>query len=223
MPDSPPESPTIQPVQVPTPWEDFPDNAYEQDQGSFMPVQLPKTIGEFMPYVGVSFEQWLSIEEYRVRMTTSGNGCQGSNHICIICWIEKLRQKTGDASSATRMESTNVKIVLASPSIAQAVAGVNIITILFTGSVNGMDNSLSRVVLLRWDLSYTLAMMANNVQPSQIGGICSKETNTKTSSSLKICHLCQDPSSSQRKTPWSSSTNLEYIAWRYDAVIVPML
>ncbi|KAG1870786.1 hypothetical protein F4604DRAFT_1681662 [Suillus subluteus] len=126
-------------------------------------------------------------------MTTSGNGCQGSNHICITSWIEKLRQKTGDASSANRMGSTNVKIVLASPSIARAVAGVNIITILFTGSVNGMDNSLSRVVSLRRDSSYTLAMMANNVRPSQIGGICSKETNTKTSSSLKICHLCRDP------------------------------
>ncbi|KAG1863869.1 hypothetical protein F4604DRAFT_1683495 [Suillus subluteus] len=85
-------------------------------------------------------------------MTTSGNGCQGRNHICITSWIEKLCQKTGDASSATRMGSTNVKIVLASPSIARAVAGVNIITILFTGSVNGMDNSLSRVVSLRWDL-----------------------------------------------------------------------
>ncbi|KAG1848672.1 hypothetical protein F4604DRAFT_1687633 [Suillus subluteus] len=109
-------------------------------------------------------------------MTTSGNGCQGSNHICITSWIEKLRQKTGDASSANRMGSTNVKIVLASPSIARAVAGVNIITILFTGSVNGMDNSLSRVVSLRRDSSYTLAMMANNVRPSQIGGICSKET-----------------------------------------------
>ncbi|KAG1889858.1 hypothetical protein F4604DRAFT_1673395 [Suillus subluteus] len=85
-------------------------------------------------------------------MTTSGNGCQGRNHICITSWIEKLCQKTGDALSATRMGSTNVKIVLASPSIARAVAGVNIITILFTGSVNGMDNSLSRVVSLRWDL-----------------------------------------------------------------------
>ncbi|KAG1884743.1 hypothetical protein F4604DRAFT_1919247 [Suillus subluteus] len=102
-------------------------------------------------------------------------------------------QKTGDASSANRMGSTNVKIVLASPSIARAVAGVNIITILFTGSVNGMDNSLSRVVSLRRNSSYTLAMMANNVRPSQIGGICSKEMNTKTSSSLKICHLCRDP------------------------------
>ncbi|KAG2360090.1 hypothetical protein BDR07DRAFT_1487457 [Suillus spraguei] len=85
-------------------------------------------------------------------MTTSGNGCQGRNHICITSWIEKLHQKTGDASSATRMGSTNVKIVLASLSIARAVAGVNIIAILFTGSVNGMVNSLSRVVSLMWDL-----------------------------------------------------------------------
>ncbi|KAG1848649.1 hypothetical protein F4604DRAFT_1687616 [Suillus subluteus] len=113
-------------------------------------------------------------------MTTSGNGCQGSNHICITSWIEKLRQKTGDASSANRMGSTNVKIVLASPSIARAVAGVNIITILFTGSVNGMDNSLSRVVLAQAGTRHTpSAMMANNVRPSQIGGICSKETNTE--------------------------------------------
>ncbi|KAG1815381.1 hypothetical protein EV424DRAFT_1473152 [Suillus variegatus] len=44
MPNSPPESPTIQPVKAPPPWEDFPDNTYEQDQGSFEPLQLPKTM-----------------------------------------------------------------------------------------------------------------------------------------------------------------------------------
>ncbi|KAG1867096.1 hypothetical protein C8R48DRAFT_747493 [Suillus tomentosus] len=44
MPNSPPESPTIQPVEAPPPWEDFPDNTYEQDQGSFEPLQLPKTM-----------------------------------------------------------------------------------------------------------------------------------------------------------------------------------
>jgi hypothetical protein len=42
MSNSPPESPTIQPVKVLTPWEDFPDNTYEQDQGLFEPLQLPK-------------------------------------------------------------------------------------------------------------------------------------------------------------------------------------
>ncbi|KAG1861306.1 hypothetical protein F4604DRAFT_1684111 [Suillus subluteus] len=95
-------------------------------------------------------------------MTTSGNGCQGSNHICITSWIEKLRQKTGDASSANRMGSTNVKIVLASPSIARAVAGVNIITILFTGSSClaqaglvihlGHDGKQCPALADRWDL-----------------------------------------------------------------------
>ncbi|KAG1886955.1 uncharacterized protein F5891DRAFT_1200211 [Suillus fuscotomentosus] len=40
MPNSPPESPTIQPVEAPPPWEDFPDNTYEQDQGSFEPFIL---------------------------------------------------------------------------------------------------------------------------------------------------------------------------------------
>ncbi|KAG1727579.1 uncharacterized protein EDB91DRAFT_1086380 [Suillus paluster] len=55
-------------------------------------------------------------------MTTSGNGCQGRNHISITSWIEKLHQKIGDASSAIRMGSINVKIVLGSHSIAQAVA-----------------------------------------------------------------------------------------------------
>jgi hypothetical protein len=44
MPDSLPESPMIQPVEAPPPWEDFPDNTYEQDQGSFKPLQLPKTM-----------------------------------------------------------------------------------------------------------------------------------------------------------------------------------
>ncbi|KAG1783468.1 hypothetical protein EV702DRAFT_1176575 [Suillus placidus] len=44
MPNSPPESPTIQPVEAPPPWEDFPDNTYEQDQGSFEPLQLQKTM-----------------------------------------------------------------------------------------------------------------------------------------------------------------------------------
>ena len=44
MPNSPPESPTLQPVDAPPPWEDFPDNTYEHDQGSFEPLQLPKTM-----------------------------------------------------------------------------------------------------------------------------------------------------------------------------------
>jgi hypothetical protein len=155
-------------------------------------------------------------------MTTSGNGCQGRNHICITSWIEKLHQKTGDVSSVNRMGCTNVKIVLASHSIALAVAGVNIAAILSTRSVNGMDDSSSGVVLLMWDSSYTLAMMENNVRQSQIGGVCSKKTNLKTSSSLKICHLCPDQSSSRRKTPWSSSTSPEFITWRFNAVIVQM-
>ena len=155
-------------------------------------------------------------------MTTSGNGCRGRNHIYITSWIEKLHQKTGDASSATRMGSTNVKIVLVSHCIARAVAGVTIVAILFTGSVNGMDNSLSGVVLFMWDSSYTLDMMANNVQRSQIGAICLKKMNLRISSSPKICHLCLDPSSSRRRTPWSLSTSLESIAWRFDAVIVQM-
>ncbi|KAG2064764.1 hypothetical protein BDR04DRAFT_1122338 [Suillus decipiens] len=93
-------------------------------------------------------------------MTTSGNGCQGRDHIYITSLIEKLHQKTGDVSYATRMGSTNVKIILGSHSTALAVAGVNIITILFTGSVNGMVDSLSRAVWLiqcleladRWNL-----------------------------------------------------------------------
>ncbi|KAG2158259.1 uncharacterized protein EDB93DRAFT_1100472 [Suillus bovinus] len=42
MPNSPPESPTLQPVPAPPTWEDCPDNTYEQDQGSFEPLQLPK-------------------------------------------------------------------------------------------------------------------------------------------------------------------------------------
>ncbi|KAG1851351.1 hypothetical protein DFJ58DRAFT_842233 [Suillus subalutaceus] len=79
-------------------------------------------------------------------MTTSGNGCQGKNHICITSWIQKLHQKIGDVSSATRMGSTNVKIVLWSHSIALAVAEVNIFAIPSTGSVNGMVNSSSKVV-----------------------------------------------------------------------------
>ena len=83
-------------------------------------------------------------------MTTSGNGCQGRNRIYITSWIEKLRQKIGDASSATRMGSTNVKIVLESHSIAPAVAGVSIVALLSTGSVNGMDDSLRKVV---WPMS----------------------------------------------------------------------
>ncbi|KAG1723627.1 hypothetical protein EDB19DRAFT_1915992 [Suillus lakei] len=124
MPNSPPESPTLQPVDAPPPWEDFPDNTYEHDQGSFEPLQLPKT------------------------MASSCNGCQGRNHIYITSWIEKLHQKIGDASSATRMGSTNVKIVLGSHSIALAVAEINIVAILFTGSVNGMVNSSSKVVSL---------------------------------------------------------------------------
>jgi hypothetical protein len=62
--------------------------------------------------------------------------------------IKKLHQKTGDASYATRMGSTNVKIVLESHSIVQDVAGLNIVAILSTGSVNGMVNSSSRVVSL---------------------------------------------------------------------------
>ncbi|KAG1726659.1 hypothetical protein EDB19DRAFT_1833349 [Suillus lakei] len=129
-------------------------------------------------------------------MTTSSNGCQGRNHIYITSWIKKLHQKIGDASSATRMGSTNVKIVLGSHFIAWAVAGVNIIAILSTGSVNGTVNSSSKVVLLMSDSSYTSVMMANNVWYSQIGGICLKETNLKTSLTLKIYHLCWDPSSS---------------------------
>src|SRR6267154_1746010 len=44
MPNSPPESPTLQPVEAPPPWEDFPDNTYKHDQGSFEPLQLPKTM-----------------------------------------------------------------------------------------------------------------------------------------------------------------------------------
>src|SRR5882757_6803173 len=156
-----------------------------------------------------------AIAEYktcRVRMTTSGNGCQGRIPIYITSWIKKLHQKIGDASSATRMGSTNVKIVLGSHSIALAVAEVNIIAILSTGSVNGMVNSSSKVVLLMLDSSYTSVMMANNVQHSQIGGICSKETNLKTSLILKIYHLCRDLSSSRRKTPWSLLASPEFIA-----------
>jgi hypothetical protein len=161
-------------------------------------------------------------EKCRVRMTTSGNGCQGRSHIYITSWIEKLHQKIGDAPSATRMGSTNVKIVLGSHSIAPAVAELNIVAILSTGSVNGMVNSSSKVVSLMSDSSYTSVMMANNVRYSQIGGICLKKTNLKTSLSLKIYHLCRDPSSSQRKTPWSSLTSPEFIASRFDAVIVQM-
>jgi len=148
-------------------------------------------------------------------MITSGNGCRDRNHIYITSWIEKLHQKTGDASSATRMGSTNVKIVLASHSIAWAVAGVNIVAIHFTGSVNGTDDSSSGVAWLMSDSSFTLAMMATNVRCSQICGICSKKMNRKTSLSLKICHLCQ--------TPWSSSTSPVFIAWRFDAVIAQIL
>jgi hypothetical protein len=81
-------------------------------------------------------------------MTTSGNGCQGRNHIYITSLIEKLHWKTEDTSYATRMGSTNVKIVLESHSIAWDVAGVNIVAILSTGSVNGMLNDSSRVVSL---------------------------------------------------------------------------
>ena len=44
MPNSPPESPTLQPVEAPPPWEDFPDNTYDHNQGSFEPLQLPKTM-----------------------------------------------------------------------------------------------------------------------------------------------------------------------------------
>ncbi|KAG2137902.1 uncharacterized protein EDB93DRAFT_1106518 [Suillus bovinus] len=123
MPNSPPESPTLQPVPAPPTWEDCPDNTYEQDQGSFEPLQLPKTMA---------------------------SECR--NHICITSWIEKLLQKIGDASSAIRMGSTNIKIVLGSHSIAQDVAGVNIVAILSTGSVNGMVSSSSKVVSLMWDL-----------------------------------------------------------------------
>jgi hypothetical protein len=65
-------------------------------------------------------------------MTTSGNGCQGRNHIYITSSIEKLHRKTEDASYATRMGSTNVKIVLESHSIARDVARVNIFAILST-------------------------------------------------------------------------------------------
>jgi hypothetical protein len=79
------------------------------------------------------------------------------------------------------MGSTNVKIILASYSIAWAVAGFNIAAIYFTGSANGMDDSLSRAALLMWGSSYILAMMANNVQRSQIGGMCLKKMNRKTS------------------------------------------
>ncbi|KAG2154495.1 uncharacterized protein EDB93DRAFT_1248296 [Suillus bovinus] len=50
------------------------------------------------------------------------------------------------------MGSTNVKIVFGSHSIAWDVAGVNIVTILSTGSVNGMVSSSSKVVWLMWDL-----------------------------------------------------------------------
>lgn len=84
--------------------------------------------------------------KYRVKMTTSGNGCQGRNHIYITSSIEKLHPKTGDVSSANRMGCTNVKIVLASHFIAWAVVGVNIVAILSTGSVNGMGDSSSGVV-----------------------------------------------------------------------------
>jgi len=65
-------------------------------------------------------------------MTTSGNGCKGRNHIYITSSIEKLHWKTEDASYATRMGSTNVKIVLESHSIARDVARVNIVAILST-------------------------------------------------------------------------------------------
>ncbi|KAG2136095.1 uncharacterized protein EDB93DRAFT_1106965 [Suillus bovinus] len=123
MPNSPLESPTLQPVPALPTWEDCPDNTYEQDQGSFEPFQLPKTMA---------------------------SECR--NHICITSWIEKLLQRIGDVLSATRMGSTNVKIVLGSHSIARDVAGVNIVAILSTGSVNGMVNSSSKVVLLMWDL-----------------------------------------------------------------------
>jgi hypothetical protein len=81
-------------------------------------------------------------------MTTSGNGCKGKNHIYITSLIEKLHWKTRDASYATRMGSTNVKIVLGSHSIAQDIARINIVAILSIGSVNGMVNSSSRVVSL---------------------------------------------------------------------------
>ncbi|KAG1822333.1 hypothetical protein EV424DRAFT_1538731 [Suillus variegatus] len=57
MPNSPPESPTIQPVEAPPPWEDFPDNTYEQDQGSFEPLQLPKTMASSCTM------QWLPRQE----------------------------------------------------------------------------------------------------------------------------------------------------------------
>ncbi|KAG2062755.1 hypothetical protein BDR04DRAFT_1164692 [Suillus decipiens] len=107
--DSPPESPILQPVQAPPPLDDFPDNAYEQDQGSFEPLQLPRTMEK------------------------------------------KLHQKTGDVSYATKMESTNVKIALGSHSTALAVARVNIIAILPTGSVNGMIDSSSRAAWLMLD------------------------------------------------------------------------
>jgi hypothetical protein len=83
-------------------------------------------------------------------MATSGNGCQGRNHIYITSWIKRLRQKIGDVSSVTRMGSTNVKIVLGSYSIAPAVVGVSIVAILSTGSVNGVDDSLRKVV---WPMS----------------------------------------------------------------------
>jgi hypothetical protein len=61
--------------------------------------------------------------------------------------IKKLHQKTGDVSYATRMGSTNVKIVLGSHSIAHDVAGVNIVAMLSPGSVNGMVNSFEQSCL----------------------------------------------------------------------------
>ncbi|KAG1849700.1 hypothetical protein DFJ58DRAFT_729487 [Suillus subalutaceus] len=105
MPSSPPESPTLRPVEAPPLWEDIPDNTYEQDQGSFEPLQLPKT------------------------MASSCNGCQGEiisasppgsrsspeDRRCVVC------DQDG---------STNVTIVLGSHSIALAVAEVNIFAIL---------------------------------------------------------------------------------------------
>ncbi|KAG1770770.1 hypothetical protein EV702DRAFT_1181574 [Suillus placidus] len=63
MPNSPPESPTIQPVEAPPPWEDFPDNTYEQDQGSFEPLQLPKTMASSSTIQNDYLRQWLPRQE----------------------------------------------------------------------------------------------------------------------------------------------------------------
>ncbi|KAG2063023.1 hypothetical protein BDR04DRAFT_1164341 [Suillus decipiens] len=89
MPDSPPESPTLQPVQAPLLWM------------TFLTMLMSKTKA-CLSHCN-SQEPW-----------------------------QKLHQKTGDMSYATRMGSTNVKIVFGSHSTALAVAGVNIITILST-------------------------------------------------------------------------------------------